>query len=723
MISPIQQRPWPSQRKLSAIFAVAIALLIANVAFTVRNIRSLTISSKLITRSHDVVKLLDDVHSSLLEARISRDKFTRTGNGVDLEGFRRSIANATRSIDKLTENTAGSPTRPAQFERVRAAVQALVAELKRTIPESAHGAMVTREIASLVTKNDAQINELTAEFQRRYDAMEVDETQTRKELTDRRNELFAWTNLAFLVASGFDLLLLLLVNYISARRRRELVLNAEWLSTTLRSIGDAVIATDAVGRIAFMNEVAEGLTGWTEAEAKGIPLEQVFTIVDELTREPTDNPVGRVLATGGIQELSNHTLLIAKDGCERPIDDSAAPIKISGGAIQGVVLVFRDVTREKTAQAERERLCRELSERDRRKDEFLAMLAHELRNPLAAIGNAVMLSSRSDLRDHLDWSLDVIRRQMRHLSRLIDDLLDVSRISRGKIELKCERIDVAMVLRDAIDSVRPLIEQRGHTLDTRVAPEKLWANADPTRLEQVVVNLLNNAAKYTEPGGKIELSGTVDGDWVVISVSDTGIGIPPERLPEMFELFTQGDRSLARSEGGLGIGLTVVKKLVEMHGGSITARSSGQGSEFTIRIPVADSEGNGWAEPRVTERVRDAARILIVEDNEDTRLGISKILSLLGHRVASAATGIEAIEVARATRPEFILLDVGLPGMDGYEVARRLRREESCRDAVIIAVTGYGHEVDRILGRASGFDHHLIKPLDHETLVTLLSRG
>jgi CheY-like chemotaxis protein/nitrogen-specific signal transduction histidine kinase len=388
-------------------------------------------------------------------------------------------------------------------------------------------------------------------------------------------------------------------------------------------------------------------------------------------------------------------------------------------------MVFRDVTREKAAGLERDQLNRELSEKDKRKDEFLAMLAHELRNPLAAIGNAVMLSSRSDLRDHLEWSLGVIRRQMRHLSRLIDDLLDVSRISRGKIELKCARVDAETILRHAVETVRPLIEEKQHALDVAIEPGGLWTDADPTRLEQIIVNLLNNAAKYTEKGGRIEVAAGREGDAVRIVVSDTGVGIPPEKLSDMFELFVQGDRSLARSEGGLGIGLTVVKKLVEMHGGSISARSDGpgRGSEFTIRVPAAmPIAGAVHDAPKIAPSA-GGSRVLVVDDNVDTVLGLSKILTILGHQVTTAFNGPDAIEAARRTRPEFVLLDLGLPGMDGYEVARRLRSDDCCRHAVIIAITGYGHEADRNRSKESGFDHHLVKPLDHDALVTILSRS
>ncbi len=366
----------------------------------------------------------------------------------------------------------------------------------------------------------------------------------------------------------------------------------------------------------------------------------------------------------------------------------------------------------------------ELRANDQRKDEFLAMLAHELRNPLAAIGNAVNVMSRTGKKEHIDWSIDVITRQMNHLTRLIDDLLDVSRISRGKIELRKELVDATPILDSAAATVMPLAHEREHTFDLSLERGQLWMNVDPTRLEQVVVNLLTNAAKYSENGGHIELVARNDGTDVVIAVRDRGVGIPPEKLPLIFELFAQGDRSLARSEGGLGIGLTVVKKMVEMHGGNVTARSAGpgRGSEFTVRLPAASRPTT----PDVTlaggsARESRKARILVVDDNVDTAQGMVRLLSLIGHEATSAYDGHEALAVARAFRPEFILLDIGLPGMDGYEVAARLRQDDDCKSAVIIAVSGYGQDEDRRRSIEVGFDHHFIKPLDHDALLSLIS--
>jgi CheY-like chemotaxis protein len=297
------------------------------------------------------------------------------------------------------------------------------------------------------------------------------------------------------------------------------------------------------------------------------------------------------------------------------------------------------------------------------------------------------------------------------------------RITRGKVQLRKEHIDAYTVINCAIEVVRPVIEERDHELTISIRPG-LGLEADPTRLEQILVNLLTNAAKYTLSGGKISLTARREEGDIVIKVRDTGIGILPEKLPQMFELFAQGDRSLARSEGGLGIGLTLVRSLAEMHGGRVTATSEGpdKGSEFIVRLPAATAPVD--VTPRPTAQASLAtgrrAHILVVDDNMDTARGLSRLLTLLGHVVLTAYDGPTAIEAARGHRLEFILLDIGLPGMDGYQVATYLRREECSKDAVLIAITGYGQEDDRRRSREAGFDHHLVKPIDYGALITVI---
>ncbi|MFO0889699.1 MAG: ATP-binding protein [Isosphaeraceae bacterium] len=379
----------------------------------------------------------------------------------------------------------------------------------------------------------------------------------------------------------------------------------------------------------------------------------------------------------------------------------------------------------RAALVEREEQARALRKADRQKDEFLAMLAHELRNPLAAVNNAVTVLKLSRDEETRNWASDVVERQVRQLARLIDDLLDVSRITSGKVRLRREFIDASTALDQAVESARPFIDVRRHTLTVSVERGGLPLYVDATRVGQIILNLLTNAAKYTEDGGRIQLTARREGEQVVVAVRDNGMGIPPEKLPEMFRLFAQGDRSLARSEGGLGIGLTIVQRLAEMHGGSVEARSDGpgRGSEFIVRLPLAPRAGS--AEPKARRgrvAVGKAARILVVDDNADTASGMVRLLEMLGNEVIAVHTGPAAIETAHTFRPDFVLLDIGLPGMDGYQVASALREDEAHKDTVIIAVSGYGQEEDRRRSQAAGFDHHLVKPVDFDSLISLVGR-
>jgi PAS domain S-box-containing protein len=377
---------------------------------------------------------------------------------------------------------------------------------------------------------------------------------------------------------------------------------------------------------------------------------------------------------------------------------------------------------------ERKRVEEALAEANRRKDEFLAMLAHELRNPLAPIRNAVQILRVQESSAHdLTWARDIIDRNVSQMVRLVDDLLDVSRITRGEIRLQRSPTELADVVELAAEISRPLIDSRGHTLSVTIPETPIRVDGDGTRLAQVVANLLNNAAKYTDEGGQIWLSlEQEDGD-ALLRVRDTGVGLPPEKLEEIFELFTQVDRSSDRSQGGLGIGLTLVRRLVEMHGGRVEARSEGlgRGSEFLVRIPLL-AEPSAAAHPEEKPAAEPAGgpalRVLVVDDNVDAANTLAMLLEINGHRVYTAHDGPAAIESSRAHKPDVMLLDIGLPGMDGYEVARRLRALPELSGAVLVALTGYGQDEDRRRSAAAGFDHHLVKPVDPQTLIDVLSR-
>jgi signal transduction histidine kinase/CheY-like chemotaxis protein len=371
------------------------------------------------------------------------------------------------------------------------------------------------------------------------------------------------------------------------------------------------------------------------------------------------------------------------------------------------------------------RLYHTVKEANRQKDEFLAMLAHELRNPLAAIRYAVALGQISPA-ESKDELYEIIDRQTQNLARLIDDLLDVSRISRDKISLRKEHVDATVILNRAVAAVRPLIDEKRHLLTLDMTNEPMPLFADPTRTEQIVANLLTNAAKYTPDHGQISVRACADGGQAIIQVADTGVGLPPEMLSCVFDLFAQADRTLDRSQGGLGIGLTVARKLAEMHGGTISAASDGlgHGATFTVRLPLSEVlEGEPQRLLPTRRQVGNARmRILVVDDNHDTAISGAQLLKTLGHDVETAFDGPTAVEMAHSFRPDALLLDIGLPGMTGYEIVRKLRRE-GFEQARFVAVSGYGQPDDHRRSREAGFDHHLVKPVDPASLLAALSDG
>jgi signal transduction histidine kinase len=388
--------------------------------------------------------------------------------------------------------------------------------------------------------------------------------------------------------------------------------------------------------------------------------------------------------------------------------------------------------------AERERAQEALEAADRRKDDFLAMLSHELRNPLAAIQGAIELMQLKKLDDtQLVWARDVLARQNRHLSRLIDDLLDVSRITRGKLTLHTEPVELREVIEHALETVRPLMESRRHRLTVSLSNVPLHVRGDAVRLSQVMCNLLTNAAKYTDEGGKVELTlaseaGSGSGnDQAIIRVQDNGRGITNEVLSRLFEPSTHEERLNSGEHGGLGIGLIVVRGLVQMHGGSVEARSegAGSGSVFTVRLPLLTAEEFRMtvapthdAKPAATEpAAASSLRILVVDDNQDSACSMTLLLELQGHEVQVAHAGQVALKMAQESTPDVILLDIGMPGMNGYEVARQLRAQPVFADTLLVAVTGYGRASDVKQTESAGFDHHLVKPIDYEKLQSLLA--
>jgi PAS domain S-box-containing protein len=495
-----------------------------------------------------------------------------------------------------------------------------------------------------------------------------------------------------------------------ARSRLEAALAAGAIATWMWDIpNDRMFADEALAR----------LFGLDSADARGGLLDRYKESIHPDDRDRVTAVLGRAVETGEDYEADYRIVqpdgsvrwVVARGRAER--DVTGRPVRMPG--------VLVDIT-------ERKRLEEALRDTDRRKDEFLATLAHELRNPLAPIRNSLQILKMPRVDAAMaKRTRDIMERQVQHLVRLVDDLLDVSRVMRGKIELRKERVELATVVARAVETAQPLIEVQGHELDISLPAESLLLHADPVRLAQVVGNLLTNAAKYTEPGGHIWLSAQRDGDAAVLRVRDDGIGIAASMLPHVFELFVQVDHASTRSQGGLGIGLTLVKNLVDLHGGTVEARSRGlgHGSEFVVRLPLTLPAHHGVDDDVRGEPAHAVMptghRVLVVDDNDDAAMSLALVLELKGHVVRVVHDGVSALEAVRTFSPALILLDLGMPEMDGFEVARRIRRMPAAADTVIAALTGWGQKEDRRRTAEAGFDHHLVKPVEPKTLEGLLA--
>ena len=708
--------------------ALLVVALVADAVLSLHNIREVATSVQWVSHTNEVLSRLEAVLSTLKDAETGQRGYLLTGEPAYLEPYRDAVDRLPRQIADLRQLTLDNPAQTVRALRLDQLASEQLAILRRGLD------LFTLEPDRARALATARQTVLSGQGKQVMDAIrgEVDQMQRvewdllgERGAISRASARIALATTVVALAIGLGLVALavwLFARNLAIRQRAAEVLHAERerFRTTLTSIGDAVVVTDAHGRVTLLNPVAQALTRW-DADAIGRPIDEVFRIVNEATRSPVENPVAKVLREGAIVGLANHTVLIGRDGTELPIDDSGAPIRDGRGRVAGVVLVFRDITARRAAE-------QELHENDRRKDEFLAMLAHELRNPLAPIRNAAhTLALLGTPDDRIHWVSGVIERQVGLMTRLVDDLLDVSRITSGKITLQREPVSIASVIAQSVEAARPPAESRKETLEVDVDPDVGWVDGDQARLVQVVGNLLDNAIKYTEEGGHIRLTARVDGREVVIAVRDSGVGIATDLLPHVFDLFTQADRSLARRQGGLGIGLTLVRRLVDMHGGRVEAASEGpgHGSEFTIRLPrLAVDAAEPAAEPALDAPEGPSApprRVLVVDDQADSTDSLALFLRLRGHQVHTASDGPGALEEFARCQPEVVFLDLGLPGMSGYDVARRLRAMPEARDVRLVAVTGYGTEADREQTRAAGFDVHLAKPVDPHAVEALLT--
>jgi len=500
--------------------------------------------------------------------------------------------------------------------------------------------------------------------------------------------------------------------------RRRLFEASLLLAALVESSDDAIIAVDMQGKVKSWNAGAQRMLGYAADEMVGQPITRIIP-ADRAEDEP------KIFERVRRGQKVDHYETMRRDKFGRLIDVSltVSPIFDRNGRIIGASKISHDISQQKRTELA-------LREADRHKDEFLAVLAHELRNSLAPVRNALQISWLSRDRAVVEDAHGLIERQLRHMVHLVDDMLDVSRIAQGKLELRREPLDLAAVLRNAEAASRPLIDKRRQTLETRLpAPDTAIVDADATRLVQIFQNLLTNASKYTPEGGRIWLEAAVraapgGGEEALVTVRDDGIGIAADMLPRLFIMYTQSTRARDFAQGGLGIGLHLVDRLARLHGGAVEARSAGpnQGSEFIVRLPLAgrvapadDAPSGEFIAPR-------GRRVLIVDDNVDAADSLAVLLELKGHECQTAYDGHCVLEVARAFRPEVVLLDLGLPGLSGFEVARLLRAEPDAA-SLLVAVTGQGQPEDRQRAHAAGFDHHLLKPVDIKTLDRLLAGG
>jgi len=473
----------------------------------------------------------------------------------------------------------------------------------------------------------------------------------------------------------------------------------------------AIFMLDPTGQIMTWSLGAERILGYKEEEILGHDFCAIFTPHD-ISKEQPQQELHEASEKGRAEDERWH---IRKDGSRLWASGVVTPLWDETGALRGYAKVLRDITERKLNEDR-------MAEENQRKDEFLAMLSHELRNPLAAISNGTQLLKLEKSPTAIEVA-GVIDRQVTSLIQLVNDLTDVARMTTGKFQLRIERVSLIDIIKRAVEVVQHDMDARRHELTVSMPQEAIWIDADSNRLQQAFGNLLSNSAKYTDPGGRVWLTIERAGNEVFIKVKDNGAGILVEMLDRIFDLFIQADRSLDRSQGGLGIGLTLVKRLIEMHGGKIEARSEGAGlgSEFVVRLPVVPetmAPASGDVEKPV--QVGQGLRVLIAEDNTDTAVTMSRLLQHLGHTVEIVQDGAAVLRAVQNTKPDVLLLDIGLPGMNGYEVAERLRQQADVGDLHLIAVTGYGQEKDRERSQLAGFDHHFVKPVDVVKLQELL---
>jgi PAS domain S-box-containing protein len=713
---------------LVLLFLAVAALLVASFVFIFEiGTRAARLADGLSQRQ-STVQRLDAIVTTAGDAETGQRGYLLTGDEKYLVPYTDALSAMPTRIAALRKAVAKSLVSAPDVDRIDQLVSAKFSELAKTVDlkrqhrdqealaivSSGQGKQIMDEIRStcgqMVTTQQAQINADLKE-------------------TIRDGKIRSW-----LYAGGLIINLAFLAwvcrrifAEMAARDNiaREIDEQREYLDVTLSSIGDGVIVTDAKGAITFLNEVAEQLTGWPFQEARGRSCAEIFAIVNETTRAIEENPVDKVLMTGRIIGLANHTVLIRRDGTEIPIDDSGAPIRKKDGAIAGVVLVFRDFSEQKKAAEAIIAVKNELEKANLAKDEFLAALSHELRAPLTPI---IAILNRWQGQKRLDKEtlaeLTMLQRNAALEARLVDDLLDIARITQRKMPLSRQVVDIALLLRSALEMVDDEVKDRRMHIIVNSPGQPLWVDVDPGRIQQVFWNVLKNALKFTQDSGSIDIEvSSISATSVSISFVDNGIGMSTQTLGRIFQPFEQGAEQLVRSYGGLGLGLAISKSLVEAHGGTISAASAGHGtgSTFLITLPKVFRPSPVAPDPASSDILPiglESLKVLVIEDHEDTAIVMARMLEDMGHNIVSANSVASAVDVLTREKFDLIISDIGLPDGNGVSLIHAVR---AFCDAPAIALTGYGmqEDVERCLN--AGFNKHVTKPVTFEILHQIIA--
>lgn len=696
------------------------------------------------TRSQSVVHLdtitrLERVVSSLKDAETGQRGFLLTGDQHYLEPYTAALSRLPVELHDVAQ-LKDAHFAPDEIETLKNLTASKLAELQRAIEvrreqgADAAEALVRTGVGKEIMD---EIRSQVTRLEKQQEAKFLWDLRAADQATRVRSFLFATVgaiSIGFIawayrrVAREFEAQQLALSRAQSehheAERQREL------LSVTLSSIGDCVIVTDAEARITFMNEVAEKLTGWSFSEAHLRPTAEVFRIVNEESREPVESPVEKVMKNGVIVGLANHTLLIRKDGQEVPIDDSGAPIREPDGSMRGVVLVFRDFSEHKAAEAKLKEAKEAAETANKAKDHFLAILSHELRTPLTPVLATLDLWEASEELPHAMRSdLRMLQRNIELEARIIDDLLDLTRIARGMLSFSPADTDIHELLEFLLGLCQSEFQGRRLNLTTRFEATDYYVHTDASRLQQVIWNILTNASKFTEPNGEITVSTTNDENGKInITINDTGIGMTPETLQKLFVPFEQGGQQTNRRYGGLGLGMAISRALIELLGGEILATSEGpgHGSSFTVSFPTIEEpvpREQSAATKALAREQSGQVRILLVEDHADTARALARLLVRRGYQVELADSVAAAIDRLQRTSFDLLLSDIGLPDGTGIELVEKVRTRSQIP---ALALSGFGMEEDVSRCKEAGFDAHLTKPVNFQKLDALilqLTRG